>query len=116
MAPAVTGQDRADAAEDATPPASQKAVAPAASPSDGPAPMLSGPAGPVEQALTQLRRFLKDKADYVGRGFADEARRIHLGEAEERAIWGEASPDEAKALKEEGIPVSPLPLLSRRDD
>ena len=116
MAPALAGQDRAAPAEDAAPPARQKAAAPAAPPADNPAPMLSGPVGALEQALTQLRRFLQDKADYVGRGFADEARRIHLGEAGERAIWGEASPEEAKALTEEGIPVSPLPFLSRRDD
>ena len=46
----------------------------------------------------------------VGHRFAEEARRIHYGETEERAIRGQASPAEAKALVEEGIAVLPLPL------
>ena len=105
MAPALAGQERpVPAAKEGAPPAAV------------PAPMLSAPAGPLEKMLTQLRRYLGEKADYVGRGFADEARRIHLGEADERAIWGEATSDEARALQEEGVPVAPLPFLSRRDD
>jgi len=39
----------------------------------------------------------------------EEARKIHYGEAEERAIYGEASGAEVKALLEEGVPVAPLP-------
>lgn len=81
-----------------------------------PAQLLSGTAGRVQEALTELRNYLSSKADYVGRGFADEARRIHLGESDDRAIWGEASPDEAKELADEGISVAPLPFLTRRDD
>lgn len=117
MAPSVAASDRA------TPQAEPR---PAAEPSSSKPPrpnagqnqpqMLSGSPGPVQQALTALRRYLTDNADYVGRGFADEARRIHLGESDERAIWGEASPDEAKELAEEGVPVAPLPFLPRRDD
>jgi hypothetical protein len=109
MAPALAGQERPA-------PAAKEGAPPPAPPADAPTSMLSGPPGPLEKALAQLRRHLREKADYVGRGFADEARRIHLGEADERAIWGEATSDEARALREEGVPVAPLPFLSRRDD
>ncbi|HLS19285.1 MAG TPA: DUF1178 family protein [Paracoccaceae bacterium] len=121
MAPALTGSERASPAWEQSEPAAKDKAASAGIPNPDPQgaeqpQLLSGTAGRVEQALTELRRYLAANADYVGRGFADEARRIHLGESDERAIWGEASPDEAKALSEEGIPVAPLPFLSRRDD
>jgi hypothetical protein len=48
--------------------------------------------------------------DDVGKRFAEEARRIHYGESEERAIRGQATMAEAKALVEEGIAVVPLPV------
>ncbi len=70
---------------------------------------LSRPASPAEQALGALRKKIEREAENVGRGFADEARRIHRGEAPERAIYGEARPAEARELVEEGIPVAPLP-------
>jgi hypothetical protein len=57
----------------------------------------------------KVREHIKDNFDYVGNKFADEARKMHAGEAEERAIWGETTPEEAKALEEEGVPASPLP-------
>ena len=63
-----------------------------------------------------MRQHLRENSDYVGKEFADEARRIHIGEAEARGIWGEATPDDAKALKDEGIPVAPIPWMSRQDD
>lgn len=49
-------------------------------------------------------------SEHVGGRFPDEARAIHLGEAEARAIHGRASPAEAESLREEGIPVAPLPF------
>lgn len=57
----------------------------------------------------KVREHIKDNFDYVGDKFADEARKMHAGESDERAIWGEATPEEAEALAEEGIPASPLP-------
>ena len=57
----------------------------------------------------KVREHIKDNFDYVGDKFADEARKMHAGESEERAIWGEATPAEAEALAEEGIHASPLP-------
>jgi hypothetical protein len=49
-------------------------------------------------------------SDFVGERFADEARAIHLGDAQARAIHGQATPQEADDLREEGIPVAPLPF------
>ncbi|HYD71623.1 MAG TPA: DUF1178 family protein [Candidatus Binatia bacterium] len=64
----------------------------------------------VAMAMAQkVREHIKDNFDYVGDKFADEARKMHTGETEERAIWGEATPEEARELAEEGIPASPLP-------
>jgi hypothetical protein len=79
------------------------------------APSLSKPASPAEAALAALRRKIETTSDYVGREFAAEARRIHDGEAGERAIWGEASLDDARALKDDGIPVAPIPWMRRTD-
>lgn len=80
------------------------------------APALSAPPEhPAARALAALRSHVEKTADYVGRDFAREARRIHLGETERRAIWGEASGAEAKALAEDGVPVAPLPLPRRND-
>lgn len=80
-------------------------AAPAAS-----APSLSAPTSQAEQALKQLRAHVEANSDYVGQDFAQEARAIHDGDAPERAIYGEAKPEEAKALIEDGVPVAPLPF------
>lgn len=77
---------------------------------------LSTPSSPAEQALRKLHDHVRETSDYVGTEFADEARRIHLGEADARSIWGEATKDDAKNLKDEGIPVAPLPWMKRRTD
>jgi hypothetical protein len=61
------------------------------------------------EAMGQLRRHVEDNFDYVGDAFAREARAIHEGRSEDRAIYGEASPTEVKALVEDGVPVAPLP-------
>ena len=61
--------------------------------------------------LKALRQHVKDNAEDVGEDFTEEARRIHYGETEERAIYGQASLGEAKELIEEGISVLPLPDL-----
>lgn len=75
---------------------------------------LSGPASPAEQAIAELRRKIESESDYVGADFAREARRIHEGEAEARQIHGEARPDEARKLLEDGVPVMPLPFAPNR--
>ena len=60
-----------------------------------------------------MRRHVEKNSDYVGPSFATEARKMHLGDAPERSIWGEASPSEAKSLIEDGIPVAPLPFVPK---
>ncbi|WP_298853334.1 DUF1178 family protein [uncultured Ruegeria sp.] len=68
----------------------------------------------IEKVLAEMRRHVEENSDYVGRDFASEARKIHLGEAPDRAIYGEAKPDEAKSLIEDGVPVAPLPFVPSR--
>ncbi len=76
-------------------------------------PTLTEPETPAQTALATLRREIESKADYVGRRFASEARAMHDGESPRRSIWGEARPDEARALVEDGVPVAPLPFVPK---
>jgi hypothetical protein len=63
----------------------------------------------MRQFMTGLRKYVQENADYVGPKFAEEARKIHYGEVEDRHIYGEATIKEAKELVEEGVDVAPLP-------
>ncbi len=72
------------------------------------------PTAEVEKVLTELRRKVEENSDYVGKDFATEARKIHLGDAPERAIYGEAKVEDAQALIDDGVPVSPLPFMPSR--
>lgn len=80
------------------------------------------PAKPAEvrqtkavKALRELRAKVEADCDYVGPGFAEEARRIHYGETEPHGIYGETSDAEAEALDEEGIEFAKIPWLPRHD-
>ncbi|QIE53967.1 DUF1178 family protein [Pikeienuella piscinae] len=98
-------------------PAKANRAADRAAPEAPTKPMLSAPVPKeIAEKLSALRREIEKNSSYVGRRFAAEARAMHLGEAENRAIHGEATGDEAKALIEEGVPVAPLPFSLRRDD
>ena len=91
------------------------AVRPARKAAAAPArPDLSAPASELEEKLAALRRQIEENSEYVGMNFAAEARAIHAGDAPERVIHGEAKPDEALAMIEEGLPVAPLPFLPAR--
>ncbi len=68
----------------------------------------------IERAMAKLRAEVEQNSDYVGVEFADEARKIHTGDAPPRAIYGEANFEEAKALLEDGVPVLPLPFRPKR--
>jgi hypothetical protein len=63
----------------------------------------------MRQFMTGLRKHVLENAENVGPRFAEEARKIHYGEIEERPIYGETSMNEAIELVEEGIDVAPLP-------
>jgi hypothetical protein len=67
------------------------------------------------QALRELRTKVEAEGDFVGDRFAEEARRIHYGEVESRAIYGQTSDEEATALHEEGVPFSRIPWIPRHD-
>ena len=77
--------------------------------------MISGPVDPrltvLMEMVREMRKHVEENAEYVGDRFAEEARKMHYEEAEHRGIYGQASPDEAKSLIEEGIAVHPLPRL-----
>ena len=65
----------------------------------------------MRQALREFRKKVTEDADYVGDKFAEDARKIHYNETEQRGIYGQATVDEAEALAEEGISFHPLPEL-----
>jgi hypothetical protein len=96
-------------------PAGQVGAGSAAGPAPaGGAPSLRDPATDLERHLADLRARIERESEYVGLNFAAEARAIHDGAAPERPIWGEAKPDEARRLIEDGVPVAPLPFLPTR--
>lgn len=70
----------------------------------------------IVEAAHKLREHVEANCDNVGTEFAEEARRIHYGEAEERGIYGEATPEETQSLDDEGIEVFRLPNPPRRND
>lgn len=77
-------------------------------------PVLSGADAKTRKvldAMRQLKQRLISTAEYVGPDFAEEARKMHYGEAEARGIYGEATVADAAALHEEGIEVHVLPTL-----
>ena len=80
-------------------------------PATGPTPLMMAQERELRVKLRELRDHVIKNADNVGERFPREARKMHYGDIEHRPIYGEASPDEARALIEEGVEVSPLPVL-----
>jgi len=60
--------------------------------------------------MAEVQKKLLEKSEHVGDRFPEEARAIHLGESEARAIHGRATPADAASLRDEGIPIAPLPF------
>lgn len=121
MAPAVVSSRKK-----AKPPAPAPAPQPAATeaPAEPPPadPRSSGnrmAAGPMPAQLVamlqRLRAEVEKSCENVGKDFAEEARKIHYGEAEARGIYGEASDSDAEALADEGIEVARLPWVPPSD-
>ncbi len=97
----------------------------------GTAPALPVPAGPeastpaltadvsqavekMTEAFNELRKTIEKNFDNVGDQFTSEARKIHYGEAPERGIYGDATPEQAQELNDEGINVVALPWPKKR--
>ena len=87
------------------------AVPPMPAESKTPVAMVSPQEKEFRAKLKELRDHLTKNADNVGAKFPEEARKMHYGESEHRSIYGEASPQEAKELLEEGVELHPLPVL-----
>ncbi|GHF10500.1 hypothetical protein GCM10017044_00230 [Kordiimonas sediminis] len=69
----------------------------------------------VTMLLQEFRTAVEASCDNVGKDFAEEARKIHYGEAEERGIYGESTAEETRELLEEGIDILPMPMPRRTD-
>ena len=91
----------------------EASVAPAVSTevSTGSTPLMMAQEAELRAKIKELRDHVTKNADNVGEKFPDQARAMHYGDIEHRPIYGEASPDEARSLIDEGIEVSPLPVL-----
>jgi len=76
---------------------------------------MAAMASMIRKELIELRAKVEANCDYVGERFAEEARKIHYGEAETRGIYGETSDEEARELIEEGVEFSKIPWLPRQD-
>ena len=87
------------------PPASPEAAAP------GSTPLMMAQERELRAKLKELRDHVVKNADNVGESFPTEARKMHYGDIEHRPIYGQASPEEARSLIDEGVEVSPLPVL-----
>jgi hypothetical protein len=105
MAPQIVSQKRRDRAEPAPAPATTEVAAPTSTP------LLMAQERELRVKLKELRDHIVKNADNVGERFPNEARKMHYGDIEHRPIYGEASPDEARSLIEEGVEVTPMPVL-----
>ena len=106
MAPQIVRKKRRDSAPAPAPvPATTDVTAPASTP------LLMAQERELRAKLKELRDHIVKNADNVGERFPNEARKMHYGDIEHRPIYGEASADEARSLIEEGVEVSPLPVL-----
>ena len=109
MAPRIVGKkgrERVEQVEQAAAPAT-----PAPPATQEPTPLVMAQERELRAKLKELRDHIVKNADNVGERFPNEARKMHYGEIEHRPIYGEASPEEAKSLIDEGVEVSPLPVL-----
>ncbi len=107
MAPQIVSKKGREIAapEPAAPAPATEVTAPASTP------LLMAQERELRAKLKELRDHIVKNADNVGERFPNEARKMHYGDIEHRPIYGEASPDEARALIDEGVEVSPLPVL-----
>ena len=121
MAPALSGTK---ATQRRGPPPTEPvgdSAADSAEPAAPPAPVSAEDAkrihvmGKIREAMVEMRRHVESNADYVGPKFADEARKIHYGETQQRSIYGEATDAESDALRDEGIEFGRIPWVPKTD-
>jgi hypothetical protein len=106
MAPQIVSKKGRDSAAPAPAPMpSTDVTAPASTP------LMMAQERELRAKLRELRDHIVKNADNVGERFPNEARKMHYGDIEHRPIYGEASPEEARSLIDEGVEVSPLPVL-----
>jgi hypothetical protein len=106
MAPQIVSKKGRDAAPPSPlPAASTEVTAPASTP------LMMAQERDLRAKLKELRDHIVKNSDNVGERFPNEARKMHYGDIEHRPIYGEASPEEARSLIDEGVEVSPLPVL-----
>ena len=121
MAPAIPKKGRPARNTKPEAPPAPVAEAPAPPPPPTPAPpalpaaALAAMPAELRAMLRQMRTEIEKNCDYVGADFAEEARKIHHGETEARGIFGEATEDEAEALREEGIDIARIPWVPPSD-
>ena len=106
MAPRIVGKKVREKA-----PAPVEAAVPAETPATESTPLMMPQERELRAKIKELRDHIVKNADNVGERFPNEARKMHYGEIEHRPIYGDASPEEARELVDEGIDVSPLPVL-----
>jgi hypothetical protein len=104
MAPQIVSKKSRDRSVTA-PAAATEATTPASTP------LMMAQERELRAKLRELRDHIVKNADNVGERFPNEARKMHYGDIEHRPIYGEASPEEARSLIDEGVEVSPLPVL-----
>ncbi|MEP6839009.1 MAG: DUF1178 family protein [Bradyrhizobium sp.] len=108
MAPQIVskkGRDKAPASVETTDAPATQAT------SQESTPLLMAQELELRAKIKELRDHIVKNADNVGERFPNEARKMHYGDIEHRPIYGEASPEEARSLIDEGVEVSPLPVL-----
>ena len=109
MAPQIVSKKGRDRDKEAPVPVA--AAAPADTTASASTPLLMAQERELRAKLKELRDHIVKNADNVGERFPNEARKMHYGDIEHRPIYGEASPEEARSLIDEGVEVSPLPVL-----
>lgn len=108
MAPAVSGTRKG---KDDAPPAAPQAVGAPNAAIDA----SDGKLAEFVEALHEFKKHVEENSDYVGDTFPEEARKIHYGETEARSIYGEATPEEAEELVDEGVDFHRIPWTGKTD-
>ncbi len=108
MAPRIVGKKGRGKAQE---PVEATVSPPAETPATESTSLMMAQERELRAKIKELRDHIVKNADNVGEKFPNEARAMHYGDKEHRPIYGEASPEEARALVDEGVEVSPLPTL-----